>query len=128
MSIHLSYRQEPTYLVVDANGEWTTDCAVGAIAAIHKEADARGVTRLLLDIRELSAPDTEITRFFTGAKWAEVFRYPYRAACVMQREHYNGFAENVAVNRGAALAVFHDEGEALAWLLQQPTKAGSGGA
>src|SRR5262245_58390381 len=105
MSISLSYRQEPNYLVVDVSGEWTTANAAEAITAIHKEADTRGLTRLLIDIRELSKPATEMTRFFTGEYWAEVFHYDYKAAFVMRREFYNGFAENVAANRGALLDV-----------------------
>ena len=128
MSIELSYRQEPSYLFVELSGTWTTDDAKRAIEAIRSEADKRGLTRLLIDCRKFSKPDTEMTRFFTGEHIALIWGHPFKSVGVVRPEIYNGFAETVAINRGANVKAFFEEEEALEWLLEDSKKPGAGEA
>jgi hypothetical protein len=116
MSVQLSFRAEQDYLFVIGTGRWTTRDAQEAIDSIYVELERRKFTRLLVDVRELSKPDHEMTRFFTGDHWANVFGEPFKAAFIMLPDVYNGFGETVAVNRGAALKVFLNEVSAVEWL------------
>jgi hypothetical protein len=117
MSITLSYRQELNYLLVEANGQWTTESVREAIEAVHSEATRRGEMRLLLDGREISKPPDEMTRFYSADRWAMAFKFPFRVAFVTRPEIYNGFGVTVAVNRGATVEVFFEKERALEWLL-----------
>ena len=128
MSIQLSYRQEPSYLFVELSGTWTTDDAKRAIEAIRSEADKRSLKRLLIDCRKFSKPDCEMTRFFTGEHIALIWARPFKSVGVLRPEIYNGFAETVALNRGANVKAFFEEEEALEWLLKDPKKPGAGDA
>ena len=122
MSIALSFREGPGCLVVEASGEWTTDDAIQAVETIRAEADRRGLTRLLVDIRQLSEPHSEMTRYFTGEHLAKAWPYPFRTAVVMKPEIYNRFGENTARNRGAQVSIFFEEEAALDWLSKEDPK------
>jgi hypothetical protein len=129
MSIALSFRQEADYLFVKARGDWTAENAERMIAAIHDELTRRGLitrgglTHLFLDTRGISKPDYEVTRFITGQCWAQTFDYRFKTALWSRPETYNGFAETVALNRGANVKVLFDEAAALNWLLDKASKA-----
>jgi hypothetical protein len=118
MSIEVHYHDRPGYLYVEAKGQWVLEDARQQIEKAREEADRRGCTRVLVDARELSAPNSELTRFYTGVHIAKVWRRPFKLASLARPEVINKFAENVAVNRGAHYAVFADEQAALDWLLQ----------
>ena len=63
---------------------------------------------MLLDLQDLSLPDSELTRYDGGAYFARVL-YDYRvAACGGRPEMVNHFAETVAQNRGGQLMAFVD--------------------
>jgi hypothetical protein len=128
MSFELSFRQEPNYLIMEVSGQWTTDNAKKTVEALHDEAVKQGLTRLLVDMRGLSKPSNEMTRFLTGEHVAKILRYSFKVAVVAVREIYSGFAETVALNRGANMAVFFDEATALEWLLEGPDTSDAGEA
>lgn len=116
MSLSIVYRKTEKYLAVKITGKWLTDDIFKAIEDIKKEADRQEVTHILLDLEELSHPDSEITRFLSGEKIASVFSYSYKIAGYSQKEKINRFAENVAVNRGARFQMFTSEMDAVSWL------------
>ena len=119
MSIELQFEDRPDHLYVIAAGEWTEEGACDAIDNIYAAATARGASRILIDIRQLSEPRTEMVRYFTGLHIAKVWKPPLRAAAVGREEMLNRFAETVAVNRGAMYAVFTTDEAALDWLLAE---------
>jgi hypothetical protein len=127
MNIALFFREGPGCLGVEASGEWTTSDAIQAIETIRAEADRRGLTRLLVDMRKLSEPHSEMTRYFTGEHIAKAWPHPFRTAVVLKREIYNRFAENTAKNRGAQVSVFFEEEAALDWLLKEDPRPNPGG-
>jgi hypothetical protein len=116
MSINLSYRQEPNHLFVEVSGNWTSESAIHVIENVRIEAIKRNITSILFDVRELSKPDNELTRFVTGEHFAKILCPPFVSAVLVRSEIYNKFAENVAVNRGAILTVLFDEESALEWI------------
>jgi hypothetical protein len=119
MSLRLSYRQEPKYLVVEMSGEFTAHNFEEATAAVHDEAQKRGLTQLLVDSRAISLPDSQLTRVSAGVCWARTFPRPFKASFIVRPELYNGFAETVALDRGADVASFFEEEKAVKWLVQQ---------
>jgi hypothetical protein len=125
MKLETHYRETPGYLVARVSGHWMEWNAKDAIEEVSEEASRRGLTKILLDLRDLSGPDTEMTRFYSGEHIAKMWRPPLKVAAVAKAELINRFAENVAKNRGALFSVFSDEESALHWLL--PTSEVPGG-
>ena len=117
MSIETEYQERQFYLIAKVRGQWTERAARHVIEEVRAEARARGFTRVLLDVRELSAPDTEMTRFHTGKQIAQSWRPPLKVAALAEPGLINRFAETVATNRGARFVVFSDEAAAHHWLL-----------
>lgn len=118
MSIEVQFLEGPGYLIVEVSGQWTTDEAKQQIEAIRGEANNRSLTRLFVDVRNLSQPGREITRFFTGEHIAKMWCPPFKTAVLTKPEMYTNYAEAVALNRYAIIAVFFEEEEALGWLLK----------
>jgi len=116
MAIQLTYRQESNVLMVEISGKWTAHDMHDAIGAARAEADQRELASLLVDARGVSLPGSEMTRFFAGVRWAELFHARFRAAFVTEPLLFNGFALLVARNRGANVAAFFDEAPARKWL------------
>jgi hypothetical protein len=117
MGMAFSCRREADYLSVTATGQLSTEDFLGVIAGIEAELSKNGHSRVLVDAREMSAPPDGMTRFQIGEVWARTFRSEVKAAFVLRPEIHNGFAETVAFNRGAYVAAFFHERDALEWLL-----------
>jgi hypothetical protein len=117
VAIQLAFRADGAVLCIEMGGRWLAPDMHGAIGSVHTRADQDGISLLLVDSRKLSPPDSDVTRYFAGVRWAELFPARFRTAFVVMPELYNGFAELVARNRGASVSVFFDEGPARTWLL-----------
>ncbi|MGD0584611.1 MAG: hypothetical protein ABSA86_02395 [Oryzomonas sp.] len=116
MAIEVQFHIHPEYLLVKMCGEWTTPAMRQALNEIKTEADHQGFKHLLFDMCELSRPDSEMTRFWSGEYVAQVLPPPFKVAVFANPELVNKFGEDTAVNRGAIFKVFSDEQEALRWL------------
>ena len=130
MSIDLRYEERPGYLIVEVCGQWTDMAVKQAIEDLRDEANKRGFIRIFLDTRELLPPASEMTRFLTGEHAAKIWRPPFKVAAIARRERINKFTENVAVNRGATLAVFSENlpCQSLSDIVSNPVKPASGGS
>ncbi|MBN1997216.1 hypothetical protein JW935_06680 [candidate division KSB1 bacterium] len=118
MKLKSEYEERSGHLFIKVVGKWTTNSAKNLIDKVKAEADARGFSRVLLDITAITQPDSEMTRFYSGEYIAKIWRPPLRVAALAKPKMINKFAENVAVNRGAVFGVFSDAEEALGWLLE----------
>lgn len=119
MSISLKFMNKPQYLVVKLIGKWTTADALTSIEDIKIEAEKQKIKHILLDLQDLSFPDNEMTRFFSGEKIANTFGSFYSIAGFSQSEKINRFAEIVSRNRGANFKMFDSEADATNWLQGQ---------
>lgn len=117
MSLHTEYINYPDHLFVKASGDWTTENAFKLIQDVKSEADKQNTKHILIDLIDLSLPDNEMVRFYSGEKVAEIFGHRYKIATFSHPEHINNYSETVAVNRMARMKVFTDEDEARSWLL-----------
>lgn len=113
------YREESGYLAVEMNGQWDLPEASRQIKAIRDRATSLGVTRVLIDCRDLATPKDTTTRFLTGEHIANFWRPPIKVAAIAGPDMVAGkFAETVALNRGAWFAVFMQEEIAMQWLME----------
>jgi len=119
MKLEVNYEDGPDYLIIYARGEWLINDVRREMKAAREEADRRGQKRLLLDMRELLPPRTEMIRFESAELLAKLFGPPFKVAALGRAENITGFGETVAVNRGAHFAVFSDEEAAHDWLIQK---------
>jgi hypothetical protein len=127
MTLQTTFDEGPGYLVAEIRGQWDEEHSAEAIDAIRDEAIKRSLTRILVDARGLSTPRTSMTSFLTGEHIAEAFGHPFKLASLATREVYgDGFAETVALNRGANVLTFFEKGEALQWLLTGFNKTDAG--
>ena len=116
MRLELLFDQADGYLLARVQGKWTTDNVKRAIEEVSAEIRKSGYARLLVDARELSAPQHEYDRFLAGVHIANALR-GIDIAVLYPAELINKFVENVASNRGARLLVGSELDEALEWLL-----------
>jgi hypothetical protein len=102
MRVHGTYKsREETFRMLDR---------------LRKEADANKCKRALLNLIDAHGYTSDIDKFYLGEYAAQSFRGKLRVAVVFPAEKITKFGENVAVNRGAQLAVLATEVEAMRWL------------
>jgi hypothetical protein len=117
MILEVRYAERPGYLLVRACGKWEELYVIEEIEALREEAEKRGITRLLLDVRNMLPPDSQMTRLATGEYIASVFTRPFRVVALAEPEMIDGITENSAVSKGALFKVFADEEAAIKWLM-----------
>lgn len=117
MTLQVKYLEGDAYLGVELSGMWDDAAVKQIIEAIRDEATRRNQTKIFLDLRNFLPPAREITRYLTGEYIAKFWGHPFRVVALAMREYYDGFAEDVARNRGADIRVFFAKDEALKWLL-----------
>lgn len=118
--MEIEFQDQTDYLLVVAPGPWTEETAIHLIDEAKRVATERGQSHILLDLRQWTRPQREMTRFSSGEHLAKVFLSSgIKVAAFASPEAINKFGENVAVNRGAWFRVFGDEQEAIQWLLSE---------
>jgi hypothetical protein len=102
---------------VQLTGDYTLEGFKRVIDEILVETARRGCPKVLLDTSTLAIGNlSTFDRFEMGRYAAGVWGYRVKAAVIALPEVLTRFAETVAVNRGAMVAVFARDDEALAWL------------
>lgn len=125
MPADVRYKEFPGYLQVTALGQWEEADAKEEMEALREEAEKLGITRLLLDVRNLQAPENQMIRFATGVHIAKIWPPPFKLVALADPGLKDGFTENVAVTRGANFKVVTDEKDAIAWLLEGAHERGN---
>ena len=116
MKLDLSFEDTGDYLHIRVRGDWARQEIIAGIRNVAERAQNAGQTRVLLDIREFSAPNNELDRFMAGEAIAKFFPSSFKIVAVRSADLMDKFAENVAVNRGANFMVVSDFDEAVSWL------------
>jgi hypothetical protein len=83
---------------------------------LKKEAAATHCRLAILNLIGAHGRTSDIDKFYLGEYAAHSFRGKVKVAVVFPAEGITKFGENVAVNRGAQLAVLGTEAEAMSWL------------
>ncbi len=119
MGYHLDVHSESDYLYIKLYGEARSSQAQEITGKVFEERLKYEHKKLLIDIRELSAPRQIVNAFHL------VRSYPlpsskafWKTAVVDRKENtqYSNFFENAARNQGHFLAVFYDREQAVEWL------------
>ena len=117
MENQIAFLNHPGYLRVTCKGEFPAETYREFLTAIRYEAHKSGHSRILIDAFALSAPATDMEKFWVGAAIAEIFGAQFRIAVLFKPELINRFTESSAVNRGARMVVMGEEEPALQWLM-----------
>jgi hypothetical protein len=88
-----------------------------AVAAIVTETKSRDIWRVLCDATAMTAPAGAFEKFEAAVELARGADRRMKMAVVARVEAIDYIFENVARNRGVAVAVFRNEDAALQWLL-----------
>jgi hypothetical protein len=104
-------------------GDYTLDGFKRVIDEIRVETERRGCERVLVDTTAMVLQDLPfLDRYEMGRYAAEIWGHRIKGAVIVRADLLTGFVETVAVNRGARVGVFVDEGQALAWLLSDAAR------
>ncbi len=107
----------PDYLEIQLTGEYSFSQYSSLIDLVLGECKISNRTRILVDMMTLSGGPTDQDKFLLGERAAKVMNYPIKTLVLNEKSKNTGFAENVAVNRGARLLVTDDCKAGLEWLL-----------
>jgi hypothetical protein len=108
----------PDHLFVTAAGAWTQETFRRIVDSARTSAINQGLTRILLDTRSVSRPDSEYTRYLSGLYLAHALPRPFRVAAVGAPGNVTHYGETVARNRGSDFMAFSDQDRAMQWLLR----------
>jgi hypothetical protein len=123
MDLFCSWTDNRDHLCAHLAGDYSLDGFKRVIDEVRVETERRGCEKVLVDMTALALEDLPILdRYEMGRYAAEVWGYRVKVAVTARADLVNNFAETVAVNRGARVAVFADEGRAMAWLLSDAAR------
>jgi hypothetical protein len=115
--------EEDGILRFNLTGPGTYAHLLRAVAAIVAETKSREIWHVLCDATAMAAPAGAFEKFEAGVELARGADRRMRLAVLARVEAIDYIFQNVARNRGAAVAVFGNEGAALQWLLGSKTGA-----
>jgi hypothetical protein len=122
MSLTLESELQGQWLLMRVKGSYASrDEIFRVMETLKAEADRAGCKQAILNLTAAQGPISDMDRYFLGERAALIFRAQLKVAVVFRAEGITKFGENVAVNRGAQLAVVPTEQDAIKWL-EQPSK------
>jgi len=116
MGFELQVNEVDSYLSIKAVGDYTLADLSSLLDRAAKEAEKRGYRPVLLDIYEVTGSVPIFDMFELGEHCARVWNRRVRIAIFTGEGGLNRFFENVARNRGVAVAIVPNQDAALAWL------------
>lgn len=104
-------------LVASATGSYSLEAMLPMLDKVAAEASARGVQRILLDLRDVTGDVPDLDRYELGKHAAKAFAHVDRLGVLRQaRLRHTSLAFDVAQNRGLDARAFLDRTEAERWL------------
>jgi len=119
INIKIVFIEDPGYIKASGKADWTVPNVYKFIDEIKIATMTYDCSLILINMKEVLRPDSEMTRFYTGVYMSKVLAAPLRIAIYAKKEIITNFGETVAVNRGALAKVFDNEKDALEWLLKE---------
>ena len=120
---HLEHRDGCA--IVRAEGEWEMADAMRTLRALIDTCRREGITRVLIDTRDVDGPVPLLDRSDVGKTMAKTVGPPiaFAVVCRSDRVTPERFLELVANNRGGTVKVVTDPGEGFLWLQRQSCAA-----
>lgn len=119
MALTVTTETYPEYLKVVVAGEWSPDGILKVIEGLKDEADRAGRSRILADLRDVEGGDPPVTERYEAGRHVAMFLPENRLAVVTYAKQIKHVAELAANNRGAVMAMFASEEEAVFWLMRE---------
>ena len=116
MSVALIFHPTARYLTATLSGPSQLQDFFSAIDSLAEETKARGVTRLLVDLRAVTEQFRFTDHFAIGERTLWRLGHLERVASVVPEGRRTGTSEKVANRQGVWLRVFTSEPDAVAWL------------
>ena len=116
MGFKLQINEMDAYLSIKAIGSYTLPDLRDFLDRAAEEAEKRGYRPVLLDIYEVTGSVPILDMFELVEHCASVWNRRIRVAILTRDGGLDKFFENVARNRGIALAIVPNQDAALAWL------------
>ena len=109
------------HLAVRFKGEFNAAVGKAVVDTMVASCRQAGLSRILLDCREMGGAISILDRFDMAEYGARVIDRHITIALVGREEDIlpDNFFENAAVSRGVRVKVFSDAGEAVGWLRTQ---------
>jgi hypothetical protein len=126
LKMTLTLESQPGFLEARLTGRLSFDEAVQAIKRTYDAAEERGLKKILLDCVALEGELSVLERYELGTAAAAHYLGGSQnpaVALIGVAPAVNGFAANVAWNRGVNVRAFTDRGPGLQWL--RPPAEGS---
>ena len=118
MSFTWTLEDQPDYLLVRAEGQWQLQGVFRLLDEAARRCRDAGYGRVLIDVRNVTGPLAEISRYAAGARVAEVLRGIRVAVLAHPDTVITGFGVRVAASRGGRLFATKSEDEARQWLFE----------
>jgi hypothetical protein len=113
----------PGYTRITLSGKTTRNRRLRLLDRIIAETTSRGIDRVLVDSLKTTGDISTVERYEFGQEAARVLGGLSKVAIILVRDRADRFAETVAQNRGANIAVFTTEADALEWLVGSGLRA-----
>jgi hypothetical protein len=119
--VNINFEQRKNYLYVKLIGEYINDEVNPTLNKIFNECKSCNYSKMILDTLDIDIkPISIFDRFQIGVKIAELSTKSslIKVGCIVRKQHFDGISVTAAENRGAQFQIFHDNNEALKWLLE----------
>ncbi len=116
--MHVVVHEDPGYLTVEVEGQYSLEEALQVIERVRVEADRRSCRRVLFDVIGVSGRSLPTERFRMGLEASAVWGRQLRVAVLSTVADFSLYTEDVAVGHGAQFRSCADKGVAIRWLLQ----------
>ena len=116
MKTQVVFEPENGYLRVRVRGRYPSGSYSELLRGVLDETNRLRLNKILVDCRDVAAPESEVDRFKLGVAIADLFGQRFKIAILYPPELINKFTEDTAVNRGADVLVVGEEASALDWL------------
>jgi hypothetical protein len=126
MDLRADFEFQEEYLLVTASGEFTVRAALSLLKQTIDTADQKGIKRVLVDCFAMQGELSTFERYDLGVEVAKYFlskQSHAKLAIVGIAPTIDGFAVQVASNRGMSTALFATKKDALIWLESFPSRA-----
>src|SRR5262245_60231565 len=126
MRLELAFRKENDILICEVSGSYSLADFLRLADKVREQRKSLGLTRVLVDIRNVTGDISSLDRYRLGIYAAEKPDRAERLAVVMRREAINWMFENVATNRGLPTCESADPRYAQSWLRREEKKLANG--
>ena len=116
MGLEVHIDEQNTHLSIQARGRYCLEDLRDLFDRLIKESDARGESRIILDLTEVGGFIPTMDTHSLGEHCSKIWKQTLRVAIISPAGGLDEFFQIVARNRGVPLAVVSSHAAAADWL------------